>query len=267
LVHESLLNLHSKVYEALGPVSMPFYSVPLPKDPTAEQNPKGNQKKTTTETQVKPVEPAGGQDPSEADKKLDKTDSEDVEMEPKEGVAEEKKQEGEKPLEEVEEGELSADPTEDPQTLPTQPPEQEQQESRVSKYLREERELYEKLLASRQLVFQELRIGDHVFVLEGHYRVVDPRVIYTPGCDASAANDHELPEEVNTIKCPHPPPLLSSSHYILSFVLSLIRDPILVPYPILCPPVLRPIYRMSSSSGLILMRSIFIFVLGARIFR
>lgn len=95
-------------------------------------------------------------------------------------------------------------PTEQPQTdqTPTKEegvsvvPELMEQETDDQKKRRAEHEEYQKLLQERQQIFSELQKGDIIYVLEGHYRVVDPRLIYTPGCDASTFNDNEISEGV-----------------------------------------------------------------------
>jgi hypothetical protein len=176
---------------------MPFYSVPFPPDPAkAEQNGKAKEKKkdilhAPTDESTKelpdpnePTEPGESVEPAAATSQVDKKEN-DVEMVSMDGSVTdgEVKQETEKALEE---GELPVE--EEPKPV--------QQESRVEKYIREEKEKAEKINRERRRVFEELIVGTNVYVLEGHYGVVDPRAIYTPGCDASAANDQELPLEV-----------------------------------------------------------------------
>lgn len=71
------------------------------------------------------------------------------------------------------------------------------QETEEEKKKREAIEEHQRVLHERKQVFADANPGDLVYVLEGHYHVVDPRLIYTPGCDASAKDDQEVPEWVS----------------------------------------------------------------------
>lgn len=196
------------MYEALGPVFAPFYTVPLPKGKGAEPQQNNKNNRRGKNNQNKPTETSKTQNAVSVEEtttgvtaptETDTTPTTDTPLTDAPAVVTTPTATADSSIIEVgtdaqareeEEGEIvSAEPTE-----PT--PAKKAGESEEQKKLRAEHELYQKLLQERQQVFSEIQKGDIIYVLEGHYRVVDPKLIYKPGCDASSFNDKEVSDDV-----------------------------------------------------------------------